>query len=253
MPTSKKSIKAISPAVFAGESSVKAFFTLKNEQDFADNGKIDGLNLGFNTDEFPEIVAQNRKALLQFFDIASEWVAFANQVHGNHVKVVTAGGTFTGTDALVTQIPALALAIQVADCGAILLADSASRTIGAVHAGWRGAVGDILPKTVRKMTDLGASVSNLKAFISPCISKKSFEVGPEVATQFPGAFVDAENYKKPHVDLKGFLRHQLQQVGLITANIEVHPGCTMLDHDYYSYRRELQQSGRMMAVIQLKA
>lgn len=245
-------IKVIRPEVFAGQKDVQAFFTLKNAQLQNREAFVEGLNLGYNTQEIPEVVTQNRQLLLAELRIDRDWIAFANQVHSNRVTIVNEGGTFAETDALITQIPGLALAIQVADCAAVLLADSDKKTIAAVHAGWRGAAGDIVLRTLEKMKTLGARTENCRAFISPCISVANFEVGDEVADQFPPQFVDAYSYKKPHVDLKGFLVHQLLEAGLPEINIEVNPECTIEKGDrYYSYRREKDQSGRMMAVIKL--
>ena len=246
-------IDAIKPAVFDNLDEIRAFFTLKNKDFGQDEASIKGLNIGYNTEEDPEIVTRNRRKILHEFGIDSNWVAFANQVHSNRVLKVTEGGTFAKTDALVTQVPGLALAIQVADCGAVLIADPKSQIIAAAHAGWRGAAGDIVPRTLKKMDALGAELHNCFAFISPCISAENFEVGHEVAEQFPEPFVDAHSYKKPHVDLKGYLAHQLTSAGVKQSRIEVHPGCTIMQAEqYYSYRREKDKSGRMMALIQLK-
>ena len=232
---------------------VHAFFTLKNEAFSPDSHSIKGLNLGYNTTEAPEIITQNRELLLKETGIDPNRIAFANQVHSNRVKVVTEAGTYAETDGLITQIPQLALAIQVADCAAILLYDENSRTIAAVHAGWRGAAGDIVPRTINKMKQMGSKPQNCRAFISPCISQQNFEVGEEVAEQFPDQFVDYASYKKPHLNLKRFLLHQLTEAGLKNKNIEMHSGCTVREAgSFYSYRREKENSGRMMGVIQLK-
>lgn len=246
------SIEIIKPSIFEDHHRVEAFFTLKNSQFVADERNIEGLNLGFNTNEAPEIVKQNRQTLANEFDLEPEWIAFANQVHSNRVKVVTDGGTFANTDALITQIPGLALAIQVADCAAILVADKEGKTIAAIHAGWRGATGDIVPRTVKRMKELVDQPAGFRAFISPCISEKNFEVGPEVAEQFPDEFVDYETYAKPHINLKAFLKNQLVQEGLQPENIEVDASCTVANEQFYSYRREGDKSGRMMAIIKIK-
>lgn len=244
-------IDIIKPRIFEGLGKVEAFFTLKNAR--VDNGErnIQGLNLGFNTDEAPEIIRKNRLKVIEEFDLDPEWIAFANQVHSNRVKVVTNGGTFANTDALITQVPGLALAILVADCAAILVADEACKTIAAIHAGWRGAAGDIIPRTMERMKELVDYPATYRAFISPCISIKNFEVGEEVADQFPDKFVDYKTYAKPHINLKEFLKNQLLQQGLQPENIEVDAGCTVANEQFYSYRREGKQSGRMMAVIKL--
>lgn len=246
------SIDIIKPDIFEDHNKVEAFFTLKNPQVNVKERSIEGLNLGFNTDEAPEIVKQNRQMLTEQFDLDPNWIAFANQVHNNRVKVVTGGGTFANMDALITQVPGLALAIQVADCAAILIADDEGKTIAAIHAGWRGAAGDIVPRTLEKMKQLVDQPANYYAFISPCISVENFEVGPEVAEQFPDEFVDYATCSKPHINLKGFLKDQLIQEGVSPENIEVDASCTVANERFYSYRREGDKSGRMMAVIKIK-
>ncbi len=60
-------------------------------------------------------------------------------------------------DALVTDRPGLALGIITADCAPVLLADPQAGVVGAVHAGWRGAVAGVLEATVAAMAALGAS------------------------------------------------------------------------------------------------
>lgn len=245
-------IKVIRSAIFREQKQINAFVTLGNKDIFSDERNIPGLNLGFNTHETPEFIEQNRRALIREFHLDEEWIAFANQVHDTRVRVVTNGGTFPETDGLITQIRELALAIQIADCPAVLIFDPGVKIIAAVHAGWRGAAGGIVPDTVEKIVQLGADVERCKAFISPCISVENFEVGKEVAGQFPPSSVDLEHYDKPHVNLKHFLSNQLRRTGMKDKNIEIHPGCTVRDKQYYSYRREKEQSGRMMAVIQMR-
>lgn len=252
MEPSNKNIELIRPEILNYAGNIQAWFTCKNAEFGAKNQTVPGLNFGFNTNERKEIVEQHREELLSALNIDAEKIAYAEQVHGNKIKVVTKGGIYKGVDALLTKTPGLALAIQVADCAAILLADSERGIIAAVHAGWRGASDDILPKAIRQMKSLGARTSNLRVFISPCISQPNFEVGREVAVKFPADFVDYENYKKPHVNLKGFLNMQLLEMGVSSDHIEIHQGCTAEESEkYYSYRREQQQSGRMLGLIRI--
>jgi len=253
MKPSKDKPEMIRPNIFYEAQGIEAWFTCKNADLYSTGQKIPGLNIGFNTREAKEVVRKNRKKLLNALGIQPEKVAFAEQVHGNRVQVVSQGGTFENVDALITSVKGLSLAIQVADCAAVLMADSNNGVIAAAHAGWRGAAADILPKTVAAMTSLGAETSNIKAFISPCISKENFEVGEEVAEKFPPEYVDYKTYNKPHVDLKGFLEDQLLKLGIDRTRIEVNEGCTMEDAErFYSYRREQQGSGRMLGLIRYK-
>lgn len=231
---------------------IEAHFTLKNEHITAAGSSITGLNLGMNTSENPSVIEQNRHLLFRSMDTKPEQAALAHQVHGTDLKYVNRGGLYPETDGLVTNVRRLLLCIQVADCAAVLLADPVNGVAGAVHAGWRGAAGNIVPAAVALMHQHGAEPDKIHAYISPCISQKHFEVGVEVAERFPRAYVDYEQFKKPHVDLKGFIADQLSAEGLEASNIQTDEGCTVESKSrFYSYRRKKNQSGRMMGVIQL--
>ncbi len=81
----KTEFECISPQLLEEEDNIPAWFTLKNA-DYARSGQsIAGLNLGFNTPESNEIVAQNRLSLLQSLNIDPEWTAYADQVHSNRI------------------------------------------------------------------------------------------------------------------------------------------------------------------------
>lgn len=234
------------------DARIFSWFTLKNPHILETGQQIAGLNIGFNSKEKQDILLHNLNMLATAIRTNTGSIALANQVHQNRVEVVTDGGIYTDTDAFVSNTPGIALGIQVADCGAILLGDSMNRVIGAAHAGWRGAIGNIIPNTIHKMIDLGAQVGSIKAFVSPCLAKHNFEVGEEVASQFSTHLVDRDNYDKPHVDLKGLIKEQLISSGLSELNIEIDERCT-IDHEelFYSYRREKEESGRMVGIIKL--
>lgn len=243
-------IKFIKPTLLNDES-ISSWFSLRNHESVQPKLNIPGLNLGLNTEEDEEIILQNRRLLLNEIGLDVHQIAYAIQVHKTKIEVVQHGGVYPNVDAFVTTRTNLALAIQVADCAAVLIGDPKNRVIAAAHAGWRGAVGDIIPKTLQRMMSLGAEVRHIKAFISPCISLKNFEVGEEVAAQFPDEFVDRDHYEKPHVDLKEFIRHQLLEQGMMESKIELDTHCTINDERFYSYRRQKEQSGRMMGIINL--
>ncbi|HKK44139.1 MAG TPA: peptidoglycan editing factor PgeF [Balneolaceae bacterium] len=252
MKESKTDFDLIKPKLLTEDTGIKAWFTLKNAEWGDFNNEISGLNLGFNTPESREIVAHNRLTLLSSLGLNTEWVAYADQVHSNRVRLITQGGTYPETDGLVTQIPGLTLCIQVADCAAVLIWDPQNKIVAALHAGWRGAVGDIVPKGIDMMINRGADLQKIKVFVSPCLSLRNFEVGEEVASQFPKKFVDYKSYDKPHVNLKEFLRYQMVEAGIDRSQIEVREECTVDEADsLYSYRREGDKSGRMMALIQI--
>ncbi|MDZ7693240.1 MAG: peptidoglycan editing factor PgeF [Balneolaceae bacterium] len=252
MNISKNELDLINPSVFDDLAGINAWFTLKNEGQVKPSADIPGLNLGFNTSSDKEQIVENRDLLFKALDLEPDWTAFADQVHGTRVRSINSGGIYPETDGLGTRVPGLTLGIQVADCAAVLLADPIFNIVGAVHAGWRGAAGGILLNALNILEEEGSDPSNLRAWVSPCLSLKNFEVGHEVAEQFPVQFVDHITYEKPHVDLKAFLKYQLIDNGLKENYIQLDPHCTIEgDNQFYSFRRENDKAGRMMALIQL--
>ncbi|MEQ9266893.1 MAG: peptidoglycan editing factor PgeF [Balneolaceae bacterium] len=234
------------------EARILSWFTYKNPDYFAQDSKIPGLNIGFNSDESQGVLLHNINVLSQEIGTKISDIALAEQIHGSHIELISKGGVYPNTDGFVSNKPGMALAIQVADCGAVLFGDSKNKVIGAAHAGWRGAVDKIVPKTIEKMLELGADIKHIQVFVSPCIAIHNFEVGDEVASQFPDELVDRKSYSKPHLNLKGLIQLQLQKLGIPSRNINIDSRCT-IDHEnlFYSYRREKKKSGRMVAVIKL--
>lgn len=241
----------IRPSIFSESAHITAVFTEANRFSTPQKNSVNGLDFGINTSTNEAETKKNYNSLLNGLGLPPNSLALANQIHSSNIEVIDKPGLYEDTDGLITIKPGLSLGIQVADCAAILIADEPNQVIGAFHAGWRGAVSNILPKGVEKMKSVGGLVKNFKSYISPCISEQMFEVGEEVAEQFPDFFVDRSTYSKPHVDLKGYLTHQLIEAGMKMEQIEISPGCTMQDNRFFSYRREREKSGRMLGLITL--
>lgn len=241
----------IRPQIFKSLKSVEAIFTGANREFVNSDKPVSGLNLGYNTGSSREDVDQNFKRLFEELKWDNHFFAIARQVHHNRIRHVNQPGIYDDTDGLITNTPELAIGIRVADCAAVILADPENRLVGVFHAGWKGAVAGIVPKGVKMMAEIGADPSQIHCYISACISLKNFEVGPDVAKQFPSQFVDSTTYTKPHVDLKGYVLHQLIQKGIPPENIECSNACTVSDASWYSYRRDGERAGRMIAMIKL--
>jgi copper oxidase (laccase) domain-containing protein len=84
-------------------------------------------------------------------------------------------------------------------------------------------------------------------------------VGPEVAAGFDPADVvpasdrPGEFLPRPHVDLAAANRRQLLALGLHGDKIRTLGLCTVCRADqFFSYRREGEQAGRMLAFIGIK-
>lgn len=233
-------------------SRVMSWFSYKNGVYHSEGAAIYGLNVGFSSHEDQHIVLKHIHEMCTAIGIRHSDLALANQIHSSNVLEVKKGGVYPNVDAFVSNTPGVALGIQVADCGAVLLGDFKNKVIGSAHAGWRGSVDEIVPRTIEKMVQIGAEKHSIKAFISPCLGKHNFEVGDEVSEKFPQHLVNLVDYEKPHVDMKGLIFEQLINSEILSNHIEVDARCTIDNSDlFYSYRREKNQSGRMMGVIKL--
>ncbi|MEZ0538837.1 peptidoglycan editing factor PgeF [Fibrella arboris] len=213
------------------------------------------LNLGINTDDDPAHVAENRRLWLANWQLTEGNLASSYQVHGTAVQVATAGGRTTGYDALITNVPGLAVGVTVADCTPILVFDTRNRAVAAIHAGWRGTVGGIVTNTLLALqTNYGTQPADCLAYVGTCIDACSFEVGPAVASQFNASRVTTGSETgKQLVDLKQATADQLRAFGLTDTQIEISPYSTVLHNgDYFSHRLEAGLTGRMLAIIGLR-
>src|SRR5439155_23686046 len=98
----------------------------------------------------PEVAARRRAAV----DVPWTWL---RQVHAARVVHVRGPGDQAGVtaDAAVSLVSGAGLAILTGDCAAIALA-SREGVVGAVHAGWRGLLADVIPRAVDAMRALDA-------------------------------------------------------------------------------------------------
>lgn len=133
-------------------------------------------------------------------------VVQAHQVHGDRVAVVTSAGTtreeLEGYDAIVTDVPGVAIGARTADCIPVLMYDPVRRVVAAVHSGWKGTVLKIAAKTLAVMASkYGTRAADIIAVIGPGIGPDSFQVGPEVAEAFLAAGFP-EIWSRPSLPIK---------------------------------------------------
>ncbi len=157
-------------------------------------------------------------------------LATAEQVHGCEVAVVGPSDIFPvpGCDGLVTTAPGLCLGIYVADCAAVYVADRFARGIALVHSGKKGTELGIVPRAMEKLClACGAAPGDLIVQIGPCIRPPHYETdfAAEIVRQATAAG-----------------GRDVRDCGTCTAS---DPAA------YYSYRRELGRTGRMLALMAL--
>lgn len=213
------------------------------------------LNLGINTNDNSNNVTENRRIFFEKLGISEAQFASSYQVHGDRVQVVNEGGRAEGYDALITNQANVFVGVTVADCTPILIYDVRNRAVGAVHAGWRGTAAQIVLKTLQAMQlAYGTEPDDCYAYVGTCIDECSFEVGEEVAEQFDVEFKRFDSaIGKYLIDLKRANAAQLSAFGISASQIGISPYSTVThNEDYFSYRLEKGQTGRMLAVIGVK-
>ncbi len=135
-------------------------------------GAYASLNCSTSGGDDPAAVMENRDRVRRH--LGATHLVGARQVHGVAVEHVTGPwpGPTPAADALITTVPGVAVGVITADCTPVLLAGTG--VVGAVHAGWRGAVAGVLEATVAAMQ--AAAPGPIAAVIGPCIRQPSYEV-----------------------------------------------------------------------------
>jgi YfiH family protein len=229
-------------------------------------GVYESFNLGSHVGDDPGLVQQNREELAR---IAGVRPVFLDQVHGVEMVELQKGVTDgTCADGAHTREAGLPCTVLVADCLPVLFCDAGGEQVAAVHAGWRGLLGQqgrgVLEVTVEKMrqgtsTGEGQMANPLLAWLGPCIGPRKFEVGNEVRD----AFVAVDSRAQSHfqalaggkwlADLQGLARMRLDSLGGIAVhgNDGSDAWCTVSQPlQFFSHRRD-RVSGRMAACIWL--
>lgn len=204
------------------------------------------------------------------------------QVHG--AGVVTAREPTEvqlDADIIVSHNPALAVAIQAADCVPLLLADRRTGAVAAAHAGWRGLAARVPGVAIAALEcECGSRPGDLIAAAGPSIGACCYEVGPDVREGFAKAgfgvadldrwFLRAPvstsaNRSMPRVEAKRHAGHlffdgwastrdQLISAGLPAAQIFIAETCTASHPDTFcSYRRDGPPAGRLAGGIRCAA
>ncbi|WP_179283338.1 peptidoglycan editing factor PgeF [Bordetella genomosp. 9] len=225
----------------------------------------DTLNLGLRAGDRPEAVEENRRRVRAMLPADPLWL---RQVHGTRVVDAdgpadeTAPGTAEGepaADAAVTIAVDRPLAIMVADCLPVLIADTGGRALGAAHAGWRGLAGGVLENTLDALRRKCPAASAWQAWIGPGIGPAAFEVGADVLDAFDRADREAAALFTPRpglpgkwlADLPALAELRLRRAGV--AQVHRSGLCTVSDaRRFFSYRRD-GQTGRMALLAWLSA
>ncbi len=236
------------------------FFTRRGG---ASTGLYEGLNTGLGSADDAEAVAENRRRVAATLGGGPDDIAACYQIHSSVARV--AEGPWRGErpegDAVVSATPGVICGVLTADCAPVLMADAEARIVGAVHAGWKGALGGVVHSAVAAMEALGARPGRIVAVVGPCIARASYEVGADFLERFehhdPGAarfFRAGATADKRMFDLPGFVLWRLEQAGVGEAEWTGHDTCADAALFYSNRRAHLAGEpdfGRLMSAIRL--
>jgi YfiH family protein len=218
-------------------------YRFTNRTGGASSGAFASLNLGTHVSDDLETVLANRALLAK--DLGP--VQYMTQVHGNRVAIIEEITDEDPTaDALVTGIPGISLAVQVADCIPLLL--HSSESVAAVHVGRKGLVNEVTRAALQVMRDMGST--KITAIIGPSICGNCYEVSQEIHDEVIAQHQSARsttNNGTPALNRPAALLEVLADEGVTIID---ESRCTVEHQDLYSYRRE-GVTGRQAGIISL--
>lgn len=222
-------------------------------------------NMALHACVSPAAILENRKKLAALLDCEPGCFVCPNQTHSSNYYKATSldkgrgayetSAAIPDTDAVFTFEPDLLLCCFTADCVPVLFYNEPSGLVGAIHSGWKGTVGEITRKVFRHLIEQGhCEPGDFRVSIGKALSKEKFEVDEDVFQRFH-ALGYGEQFlsyngetKKHHIDNRQVVKKQCELEGIPARQVILEPGCTYLDPDGFSYRRD-KQSGRHMSFI----
>ena len=218
-------------------------YRFTNRTGGASSGAFASLNVGTHVSDDLATVLANRALLAE--EIGP--IQYMAQVHGNRVAIIEEVTDEDPTaDALVTGIPGVSLAVQVADCIPLLL--HSGQSVAAVHVGRKGLVNGVALSAIEVMREMGSS--HITAIMGPSICGACYEVSQEIHDEVAALHPRARSVTPqgtPALDLPAALYGVLEGAGIHVVD---EFRCTVENVDLYSYRRD-GVTGRQAGIISL--
>jgi YfiH family protein len=196
-------------------------------------------------------VAENRRRFVNAIGAEQAQIITARQTHSSERFAVESQAQVRGAqpecDAMITRMTDVLLAIQTADCLPVLIGDTKTGTMAAIHAGWRGTAARITERTVADLMMVhGVNPRDCLAALGPAACAACYEVGGDVIDRFKREFgywrnllVNFTEDGKAYLDIRAANVQQLIFCGFDADCIHVADYCTMHQNDlFFSYRRE---------------
>lgn len=237
---------------------VRTLFTARHGG--VSSGRFAALNLSHSVGDDEAAVEENRRLVLRAVghqapvgEHGPRRLAWMRQVHGASVVCASSEppGESPEADAIFSQSSAVALAVLVADCAPVLLADPQARLVGAAHAGRPGLAAGVVPALLAAMVAAGGDPARMHALVGPAICGRCYEVPAEMRDEVDAAAPGSACVTRkgtPGIDLRAGLHAQLAKAGVAAITDDLR--CTGESAELYSYRRD-GDTGRFAGLIWL--
>lgn len=212
-----------------------------------------GLNTSYSVGDLNRNVKKNLRMIKNI--MGAERLVFMDQSHRAQIMVLgkeylKGRGHTPRADAIITEMPFIALMVKQADCQGVILFDPEQRVLANVHCGWRGSVRNILGRVIARMgEEFGCNSADMLAAIGPSLGPccAEFVSHKRIFPKSFERFMVRENY----FDLWAISCWQLMEAGVREENIELSAICTRCRTDmFYSYRGE-ERTGRFATVAMI--
>jgi polyphenol oxidase len=213
---------------------------------------FENFNMALHVNDRRESVLKNRSILKDYYGIPSDPV-WIKQTHSSICVDASSTKRIVEADASFTINPRVVCAVITADCLPVFVCKKDGSMVGIAHAGWKGLISGVLENLIQSFNCNG---DDLVVHLGPAISKNYFEVGAEIKdlylsknNNFDRSFIFYRD--KYYLDL-----YDAAKVILESFNITFISGgdrCTYRESDeFFSYRRDGINSGRMAHLIWIK-
>jgi len=249
------------------DKGVAAVFT--NRWGGVSQAPFKSMNLALHVNDDYNHVMANRTKIMHLLGGTVDQMVCCQQVHGDKVEIVNLQHIGSGAhqyetalpdvDAMVTNAVGIFLITFYADCIPVYIFDPYHRAIGLVHSGWKGTYQNIAVKAVQAMQQaFGSQCDNLEVFIGPGIDKCCFEIQSDLAVKVGHVLQRTDDIILTNSgtitwDLKKTIKLSMLDAGIQEEHILISNLCTSCNTDqFFSYRRENGQTGRMAAIMAIK-
>ncbi len=242
------------------EHSDQIICVLSTRKGGVSKAPYNSLNLGFGVGDDEDKVLENYEIFAEALGITSKKIVYPLQNHTDQIAIIDDPAAdfnhpIANTDALLTKLPGIYLAVRFADCQGVFVYDPVQKVVGAIHCGWRGNAQNILGKTIKKMEGtFGCNPEDILVGISPSLDPENAE--------FSDPYVELPEEMHPFIEGKkvnlwACSYEQLTAAGVVPGNIEnLHRSTFEDEENFFSYRRSggaEGSTGRMSGVIGLRS